>query len=73
MVKVCQTGLLKLNLKLYQKKHFPVFAMDEVEIFFGQFPNPWVLRVSRMGCYLLDLKMWKKSTSLHPTAQYWPR
>ncbi len=46
MVKICQTGLLKLNFEIIQKKHFPVFAkkfsqaMDEVEIFFCQFPNP---------------------------------
>ncbi len=25
--------------------------MDEVEHFFWQFPNPWALRVSGMGCY----------------------
>jgi hypothetical protein len=25
--------------------------MDEVEIFFCQFPHPWALRVSGMGCY----------------------
>jgi hypothetical protein len=25
--------------------------MDEVEIFFCQFPNPWTLRVSGMGCH----------------------
>jgi hypothetical protein len=25
--------------------------MDEVENFFCQFPNPWTLRVSGMGCY----------------------
>jgi hypothetical protein len=24
--------------------------MDEVEFFFGQFPNPWSLRVSGMDC-----------------------
>jgi hypothetical protein len=26
-------------------------AMDEVEIFFCQFPNPWALRESGMDCY----------------------
>ncbi len=35
--------------------HFPVCqrfsqAMDEVEYFFCQFPNPWALGVSGMGC-----------------------
>jgi hypothetical protein len=25
--------------------------MDEFEFFFCQFPNPWALRVSGMGCY----------------------
>ena len=25
--------------------------MDEVENFFGQFTNPWTLRVSGMGCF----------------------
>ncbi len=25
--------------------------MDEGEYFFCQFPNPWALRVSGMGCY----------------------
>jgi hypothetical protein len=48
MVKICQTGLRKLNFDLDQK--FPQ-AMDEVEIFFCQFPNPWALRVSGMGGY----------------------
>jgi hypothetical protein len=57
MVKICQTVLLKLNFETRPKKRifricqkFPQ-AMDEVEIFFCQFPNPWVLRVSGMGCY----------------------
>jgi hypothetical protein len=56
MVKLCQTRLLKLNFETIQKTHFPVLAKnsaghDEVEIFFCQFPNPWTLRVSGMGCY----------------------
>jgi hypothetical protein len=46
MVKICQTGLLKLN--FCQK--FPQ-AMDEVENFFCHFPNLWTLRVSVIGCY----------------------
>jgi hypothetical protein len=36
MVKICQTGLLKLNLKLYQKNKFSVF---------------FFLRGSGMVCY----------------------
>ncbi len=45
MVKICQTGLLKLNFETVPKKAFNSFcqqflqAMDEVEIFFCQFPN----------------------------------
>jgi hypothetical protein len=39
--------------------------MDEVENFFCQFPNPWTLRVSGMGCY--TSKCEKNSKSLHPT------
>ncbi len=39
-------------------------AMDEVEIFFCQFLNPWALRVSGMGCY--TSKCEKKLKSLHP-------
>ncbi len=39
--------------------------MDEVEVFFCQFPNPWALRVSGVGCY--TSKCEKKSKSLHPT------
>ena len=44
-------------MKSYQKNAFSDFcqkfpqAMHEVEIFFCQFPNPWTLRVSGMGCY----------------------
>ncbi len=34
MVKICQTVLLKLTLKLDQKTHFPVFAKN--------FPRPWM-------------------------------
>jgi hypothetical protein len=41
--------------------------MDEVEHFFCQFPNPWTLRVSGMGCY--TSKCEKKSKSLHPNEQ----
>ncbi len=41
--------------------------MDEVEIFFCPFPNPWALKVSGMGGY--TSKCEKKSKSLHPTVQ----
>jgi hypothetical protein len=57
MVKMCQTGLLQLNFETRPKNAFSGFcqkfqeAMDEVENFFCQFPNPWALRVSGMGCY----------------------
>ncbi len=57
MIKICQTGLLKLNFETILKNAFSGFcqkfpqAMDEVKNFFGQFPNPWALRVSGMGCY----------------------
>ncbi len=57
MVKICQTGLLKLNFETRPKKRIFRFlpkisaGMDEVETFFCQFPNPWALRVSGMGGY----------------------
>jgi hypothetical protein len=60
-------------LKLDQKSAFSGFcqkfpqAMDKVEIFICQFPNPWALRVSGMGGY--TSKCEKKSKSLHPTVQ----
>jgi hypothetical protein len=43
MVKICQTGLLKLNFVIIPKNAFSSFcqkflqAMDEVEIFFANF------------------------------------
>jgi hypothetical protein len=70
MVKICQTRLLKLNFETRPKNAFSGFcqkfpqAMDEFEIFFCQFPNPWALRVSGIGCY--TSKCEKKSKSLHP-------
>ena len=57
MVKICQTELQKLNFETRPKNAFSRFcqkfpqAMDEVDIFFCQFPNPWALRVSGMGGY----------------------
>ena len=71
MVKIRQTGLLKLNFEKIQKNAFSGFcqkfpqAMDEVKKIFCQFPNPWALRVSGMGCY--TSKCENKSKSLHPT------
>jgi hypothetical protein len=71
MVKIRQTGLLKLNFEKIQKKtHFPVFAKNvrrpwmKFKKIFGQFPNPWALRVSGMNCY--TSKCENKSKSLHP-------
>jgi hypothetical protein len=71
IVKIRQTGLLQLNFEKIPKNAFSGFsqkfpqAMDEVKNFFCQFPNPWALRVSGMGCY--TSKCEKKSKSLHPT------
>jgi hypothetical protein len=54
MVKICQTGLLKLNFEIITKKRIFRFlpkipqAMDEAENFFGPIPNPWTLRP--LGC-----------------------
>jgi hypothetical protein len=72
MVKICQMKVLKLNFEIIQKNTFSGFcqkfsqAMDEVEIFFCQFPNPWTFRVSGMGCY--TSKCEKSQKSLHPSA-----
>jgi hypothetical protein len=73
MVKICETGLLKLNFETRPKKrHFPVFAKNfrrpwmKLKKFFCQIPNPWALRVSGMGGY--TSKCEKMSKSLHPTA-----
>jgi hypothetical protein len=63
-------AFLKLNFETIPKYAFSGFcqkfsqAMDEVEIFFCQFPNPCALRVSGMGCY--TSKCGKKPKSLHP-------
>jgi hypothetical protein len=74
MVKICQTGLQKLNFEIKPKKtHFPVFAKNfrrpwmKLKIFFCQFPNPWTLRVSGMGGYTSNCE--KKSKSLHPSGE----
>ncbi len=57
MVKICQMGLLKLNFEIIPNNAFSGFAKNfrrpwmKVKNFFCQFPNPWVLRVSGMGCF----------------------
>ncbi len=61
------TGLQKNAFSGFYQK-FPQ-AMDEVDNFFYQFPNPWGLRVSGMGGY--TSKCEKKSKSLHPNKQIW--
>jgi hypothetical protein len=67
MVKICQTGLLKLNFETRPKTHFPVFAKNfrrpwmKLKIFFCQFSNPWALRVSGMGGYTSKCEIkWSK-------------
>jgi hypothetical protein len=60
MVKICQTGLLKLNFETRPKKHIFRFLP---KISAGKFLNPWALRVSGMGGY--TSKCEKKSKSLH--------
>jgi hypothetical protein len=63
-------GALKIKILNYTKTHFFQFcqkfvqAIDEVEHFFCQFPNPWALRVSGMGFY--TSKCEKNTKSLHP-------
>ncbi len=55
-------------MELYQTMHFHFLtkqtpqSMDEADIFFCYFPNPWVFRVSGMGHYA---KKVKKSHSQH--------
>jgi hypothetical protein len=57
MVKIRQTGFLKLNFENIPKNAFSGFcqkisqAMDEVEFFLCQFSNPWAITVPGMGCY----------------------
>ncbi len=65
MVKICWTGLLKLNFEIVPKKRiFRFLPWMKLKKFFCQFPNPWTLRVSGMGGY--TSKCEKKSKSLHP-------
>ncbi len=75
MVKICQTGLLKLNFEIIQKKTFSGFcqkflqAMEEVEIFFCQFPNPWSLGCQ--GCVVIPQNVKKaKITAPYYTYMY---
>ncbi len=57
-----------------QKNAFSGFCQNfprpwiKLKIFLGQFPNPWALWMSGMGCY--TSKCEKKSKSLHPNAQH---
>jgi hypothetical protein len=58
MVKICQTGFLKLYFETRPKKRIiRFFAKNfrrpwmKLKKFFCQFPNPWALRVSGMGGY----------------------
>ncbi len=41
--------------------------MDEVEIFFCHFQNPWAIRVPGVGCYASKCI---KAKSLHPSVLY---
>ena len=57
-VKICQTGLLKLNFEIIPKKcifrFLPKISAGHgcsLYFFYCQFPNPWTLRVSGMCCY----------------------
>ncbi len=57
MVKICQTGLLKFDFEIIPKNRI-VRLLPKISAghgwswnFFCQFPNPWALRVSGMGCY----------------------
>jgi hypothetical protein len=70
MVKICQTGLLKLYFEIiYQKTHFPVFAKN--------FRRPWMKLknffpsfqiLGPLGCqgWVVIPQNVKKSKSLHP-------
>jgi hypothetical protein len=75
MVKICQTGLLKLYFETLKKTHFPVFAKNfhrpwlKLKIFFCQFPNPWALRVSGMGGYTSKCEKSQNHCTLLHTAQ----
>ena len=78
MVKICQTGLLKLNFETRPKNAFSGFCqkflqtMDKVESFLCQFPNPWALRMSGMGCYILKiLSSHHQSLSFGLTGSNW--
>jgi hypothetical protein len=70
MVKICQTGLLKLNFETRPKSAFFGFcqkfpqAMDEVENFFANFQI-----LGSLGCqgWVVIPQNVKKSKSLHPS------
>ncbi len=73
-MKICQTRLLKLNFETIPKKRIFRFLPKIYAghgwswIFFCQFPNPWTLRVSGMGCYTSTCL--KKPKSLHPNVYF---
>jgi hypothetical protein len=71
MVKICQTGLIKLNFETRPKKtHFAKnFRRPwmKLKIFFCQFPNPWALRVSGMCGYT---SKYEKSQNHYCTLMY---
>jgi hypothetical protein len=47
-------------------------TMDKVESFLCQFPNPWALRMSGMGCYILKiLSSHHQSLSFGLTGSNW--
>jgi hypothetical protein len=60
MVKICETGLLKLNFETKPKKRIfrflPKMPWMKLKIFFCQFPIPWALRVSGMDGYTQNVK-----------------
>jgi hypothetical protein len=65
-------GAPKIKLWNHIKKtHFPVFAKNfrrpwmKLKIFFCQFPNPWTLRVSGMGCYTSKCEKSQNHCTLH--------
>ncbi len=69
MVKICQNGTSKIK---PNNAFFPVFAKNfrkpwmKLNIFFCQFPNPWTLRVSGMGCYTSKCEKSQNHCTLTP-------
>ncbi len=78
MVKICQTGLLKLNFETRPKKRIFLFLPKisaghgwSWKFFFGQFPNPWALRVSGMGGYTSKCEKSQNHCTLSTCLQTW--